>query len=43
MKEVDRILNAVAIDTSELFRQFDNGLAKILTVAAEPQLKDVSK
>ena len=39
---LDDLLRGVAIETSELFRQFYNGLAKILSIAQEPQLRDVS-
>lgn len=39
---LDALLRGVAIETSELFRQFDNGLAKILGIAEEPQLQKVS-
>lgn len=40
-KALDSLLRGVAIETSELFRQFHNGLAKILGMAEEPQLQDV--
>lgn len=39
---LDALLRGVAIETSELFRKFDSGLAKILRIAEEPQLQDVS-
>lgn len=39
---LDALLRGVAIETSELFRQFDNGLAKILGIAEEPQLQNVT-
>lgn len=40
-RSLDALLRGVAIETSELFRQFDNGLGKILRMAEEPQLQDV--
>lgn len=39
---LDELLRGVAIETSELFRHFYDGLAKILSIAQEPQLQDVS-
>lgn len=41
-KALDSLLKGVAMDTSELFAHFDNGLAKILHMAEAPQLQDVS-
>eukprot|EP00903_Cladosiphon_okamuranus_P005970 g5894.t1 len=38
---LDALLRGVAIQTSELFRQFYNGLAKILSIAQEPQLREL--
>lgn len=39
---LDAFLRGLAIETSELFRQFDDGLGKILSIADEPELQDVS-
>lgn len=42
-RALDALLKGVALETSELFKHFDNGLAKILHMAEEPQLQDVRK